>query len=84
MQEADPEDGLLHVTVIPAGPRLALLPRAVGLRRGDVTEQRGVVEAEGVKVDLGLDPGSEVNVDGELRPPAAVTVAPRAFRLVVG
>jgi diacylglycerol kinase family enzyme len=84
VDDADPGDGALHVTVIPAGSRLRLLPRAIGLRRGDVTDQAGVVEAEGTRVDLGLAPGTDVNLDGELCAPAPLTVTPRAFRLVVG
>jgi len=82
VDDADPGDGVLHVTVIPAGSRLGLLRRAVGLRRGDVTDQPGVVEAEGVHVELGLQPDAEVNVDGELQAPAPITVRPRTFRLV--
>jgi diacylglycerol kinase (ATP) len=84
IDDADPSDGALHVTIIPAGSRLALLPRAVGLLRGNITDQPGVVDTKGKRVDLGLESGAQVNLDGELCSPAAMRVAPRAFKLVAG
>jgi diacylglycerol kinase family enzyme len=80
------DDGLLHAVAVPAGPRLALLLRAHGLRRGSIGEQSGVASGDGRRVDLGLPPGTELNVDGELveSGPVTVTVEPGAFELVVG
>ena len=80
------DDGLLHAVAVPAGPRLALLRRAHGLRRGDIGEQSGVASGDGRRIDLDLPPGTELNVDGELveSGPVAVTVEPGAFELVVG
>lgn len=81
---ADPADGVLDVTVIPAGSRLRLARRAVGLRSGGVTEQRGVVHARGRAVEV--DGELEYNVDGEIvaEGRARFGVSPAAFRLVVG
>ena len=63
---ADPEDGVLDVTVLPAGSRLALARRAWGLRRGTIAEQRDVCHARGHVIEVDLPPGTEFNVDGEL------------------
>jgi diacylglycerol kinase family enzyme len=84
VQEADPRDGRLHVTVVPGGSRLWLLWRAAGMRRGDIAGQPGVPDTEGHEIDLGLPAGSEVNLDGELCGPGRLTVEPAAFSLVVG
>jgi diacylglycerol kinase family enzyme len=84
IEDADPGDGVLHVTVVPAGSRLGLVRRAVGMRRGDLAGQPGVVDAEGSRMELGLPAGAQLNVDGELCSPASLTVEPSAFSLVVG
>jgi diacylglycerol kinase (ATP) len=63
---ADPVDGDLDVTVLPAGRRLGLIRRAYGLRRGHIADQRGVRHMRGRTVDLRLPPRAEVNVDGEV------------------
>jgi diacylglycerol kinase (ATP) len=81
---ADPGDGQLHVTVVPAGSRVGLVRRAQGMRRGDIAGQPGVRDGEGHEVDLGLDAGEDVNLDGELCGPGRLTVDPAAFSLVVG
>ena len=44
---ADPDDGVLDATVLPAGSRLGLARRAWGLRRGTIAEQRDVCHARG-------------------------------------
>ncbi|MDP9384781.1 MAG: hypothetical protein M3P50_06055 [Actinomycetota bacterium] len=84
VEEADPADGVLHVTVVPAGSRLGLLRRAAGMRRGDIAGQPGVPDTEGRVIDLGLDGGARLNVDGEVCAPGRLTVEPAAFELVVG
>ncbi len=84
IDDADPGDGVLHVTVIPAGSRLKLAWRAIGMRRGDLADQGGVIDAEGRKIELGLRPDAEMNVDGELCSPAPLSIEPSAFALVVG
>ena len=84
IDDADPGDGVLHVTVVPAGSRLGLVWRAIGMRRGDLADQDGVVDAEGKRIDLGLPADTKLNVDGELCTPAPLSVEPAAFSLVVG
>lgn len=82
----EPGDGRLRVVAVPAGRRLTLVRRAVGLRRGTIARQRGVLAAECGTVVVDLDEGTELNVDGELveSGPAAVRIDPGAFELVVG
>jgi len=83
--EADPDDGVLDVVIIPAGTRIGLARRAYGLRRQTIAQQRDVPHEQGHVVEVGLPQGSEINVDGEIRDGGLerVTVEPRAFRLVV-
>jgi diacylglycerol kinase family enzyme len=83
---ADPEDGVLDVTVLPAGSRLALARRAWGMRRGTIAEQRDVCHARGHGIEVDLPPGTEFNVDGELLDDGMqrITVEHHAFELVVG
>jgi diacylglycerol kinase (ATP) len=83
---ADPRDGVLDVTVLPAGSRLALARRAWGLRRGTVEQQRPVEHHRGRLVEAELPPDVELNVDGELRESGLerATVERAAYALVVG
>jgi diacylglycerol kinase family enzyme len=83
--EADPDDGVLDVVVLPAGTRIGLARRAYGLRRQTIAQQRDVPHEQGRVIEVDLPPGSEINVDGEIRQGGLerVTVEPRAFRLVV-
>jgi len=83
---ADPHDGELDVTVLPAGSRLALARRAWGLRRGTVEQQEPVEHHRGCVVEVRLTRGAELNVDGEIREGGLerVTVERAAYALVVG
>jgi diacylglycerol kinase (ATP) len=83
---ADPGDGVLDATILPAGSRLGLVRRAWGLRRGDIAEQGDVRHARGTVVEVALPAGREFNVDGELRTGGMerITVEHRAYELVVG
>jgi len=83
---ADPDDGVLDAAVLPAGSRLGLARRAWGLRRGTIAEQEDVLHARGHVVEVDLPPGTQLNVDGELRDGGMerVTVERAAFQLVVG
>ena len=83
--EADPDDGVLDVVVLPAGSRAALVRRAWGLRTRTIAQQRGVMHAQGAVLEVELPPGAEINVDGEIHRVGLerVTVRARAFRLVV-
>lgn len=86
---AVPDDGLLDVVVIRAGPRPRLARHAYGLRRGHLVRQPGVLWARAAVVSLAQrGPGAAaLNVDGELVEAPweeAFRVEPRAFALVVG
>ncbi len=83
--EADPEDGVLDVVILPTGSRAGLARRAWGLRKRTIAQQHDVPHERGHVVEADLPPGSEINVDGEIRDGGLerVTVTPRAFRLVV-
>src|SRR5215208_4396508 len=63
---ADPGDGELDVTVLPAGSRLALAHRAWGLRRGTLEQQEPVEHLRGFVIEVELPRGTELNVDGEI------------------
>ena len=84
--EADPADGELDVAVIEAGPRLGLLRRAFGLRRGTIAAQAGVITRRCRRARLTVAPATSFNVDGEVlrAGPVDLAVDPGAFSLVVG
>jgi diacylglycerol kinase (ATP) len=75
LDAADPSDRLVDVAVLEAGPRVALVRRAWGMRAGGLEGQPGVHHARGRVVELDLPPDTPFNVDGEL-----CTVAPTRFR----
>ena len=83
--DADPEDGVLDVVILPAGSRIGLARRAWGLRTHAIAQQRGVEHARGRTIEVALPDGAELNVDGEVRRGGLerVTVRPRAFSLLV-
>jgi diacylglycerol kinase (ATP) len=83
--EANPDDGVLDVVILPAGSRAGLARRAWGLRTKTIAQQRGVPHERGHVIEVDMPPDSEINVDGELRAGGLerVTVTARAFRLVV-
>jgi diacylglycerol kinase (ATP) len=86
VQEADPDDGVLDVVVIPGGSRLALARRAWGLRAHTIAQQRAVDHHRGAVVEVELPADRrEINVDGEIREGGLerVTVERAAFRLLV-
>jgi diacylglycerol kinase family enzyme len=83
---ADPEDGVLDVTVLPGGSRLGLVRRAWGLKRHTIAEQGDVPHARGHVIEVDVPPGTEFNADGEVRDRGLdrITVTRDAFALVVG
>jgi diacylglycerol kinase (ATP) len=74
LEEADPSDRLVDVAVLEAGPRVALVRRAWGMRTGGLSAQPGVHHARGREVDLELPARTPFNVDGEV-----CEVAPTRF-----
>jgi diacylglycerol kinase family enzyme len=82
----DPSDGRLDVVVVPAGSRPGLVRRAWGLRTHAIAQQRGIVHDRGCTVEVGLPPGTEFNVDGEVADTGMerITVEAEAFALVGG
>jgi diacylglycerol kinase (ATP) len=82
--EADHRDGLLDATVIPAGPRVALLRHGVALRRGTVGSHVAVRQARARRIDVDVPSGTAFTIDGEVEPlgPASFEVTPRGFVLV--
>jgi diacylglycerol kinase (ATP) len=64
--EADPGDGLLDATVIPAGSRLRLPGYAYAMRRGRISEAGAARHGRGYRVRLELPHERTYNVDGEL------------------
>ena len=84
---ADPDDGVLDATILPAGSRLGLARRAWGLRRGTIAEQHDVCHARGTVVEVGLPAGHRVQRRRRGAPTAGmerITVEHRAYELVVG
>jgi YegS/Rv2252/BmrU family lipid kinase len=71
---ADPSDLRVDVAVLEAGPRVALVRRAWGMRRGGLAGQPGVHHARARTVELELPAGTPFNVDGEV-----CEVAPARF-----
>jgi diacylglycerol kinase family enzyme len=86
VEEADPDDGVLDLVVIPGGSRLALVRRAWGLRTQTIAQQRPTDHVQGRLIAVELPPGrTEINVDGEIRAAGLerVTVEHAAFELLV-
>jgi YegS/Rv2252/BmrU family lipid kinase len=66
LDDVDPADQLVDVAVLEAGPRVALVRRAWGMRHGGLIDQPGVHHARGRTVDLESPPATPFNVDGEV------------------
>ena len=83
---ADPSDGVLDVTILPAGSRAGLVRRAWGLKRHTIAEQRGVEHHRGHVIEVDVPAGTEFNADGEVRETGLerVTVERDAYALVLG
>ncbi len=81
----DHGDELLDVVLVERGSRLALVLRAWGMRRGTMEDQRGVHHRRARHVEIGVLPGTEFNVDGELCElhPPAFSAQPGGVQVVV-
>ncbi len=87
LADADPQDGMLDIAVVPAGSRAGLAWRALGMRTGRLTRQGAVCHARACVAQLHLATGAELNVDGEVvraGEPERIRLESRAFALVVG
>jgi len=90
--ETNASDGKLDLVVIEAGGRVHLAKHAYGMRIGSVEGQVGVTDRRCSSVDLRLEAGDSLNVDGELVDATELAVdgtihfgvADDAFELVVG
>lgn len=85
VQDVDPSDGRLDVTVIEARARRRLIKHAYGLRTGRVADQGGVGHIRGLEIDLTVPDDTSYNVDGEIvaHGSAHFSAEHAAFRLVV-
>ena len=77
-------DGLLDVAIVPAGSRVGLVRRALGMRAGRLTEQDDVGHERGAVVELRISGSPTFNVDGETCrcDPARFTLHEGGFQLV--
>jgi len=66
VEEADPADGLLDATVVPAGPRVRLPSYAYAMRRGRIASTGGARHGRGRRVRLEVPSEEPYNVDGEV------------------
>jgi diacylglycerol kinase (ATP) len=86
VDEADPGDGLLDVTIIPAGSRLRLPEYAYAMRTGAIARAGDARHGRGRRVRFGVPRELAYNVDGELvrHASADFRVERAAARIVVG
>lgn len=79
------DDAELDVAVVPAGARAALVRRAIGLLRGQLTAQEDIPHLRGRVVEVELPSGAAFNVDGDLREchPARFELLPGGVEVVV-
>jgi YegS/Rv2252/BmrU family lipid kinase len=83
----DPDDGLLDVAIVTAGSRAGLARRALGMRRGSLTEQSGVAHRRGATIEVEVRGSKQTfNIDGEVCAcePARFTLRDGGFRVVAG
>ena len=73
------DDDHLDVAVVPASSRLALVRHGYRMRRGMLTHQEDVPHHRGHEIEVDVPPGTEFNVDGDLRTPD-----PARFTLLAG
>ncbi len=84
--EAEIDDGLLDIILVPqnAGPDLALVAAQMAIGKHLASE--GVVFRQAAKVSIKSEPGMWFNVDGEMLgdEPVVFEVLPRALQFLVG
>jgi diacylglycerol kinase (ATP) len=84
--QANPEDGLLDVLVIPYAPLLDLAYIAARLLAGDYHHTEQVLYRQARQVRVDSRPGMWFSIDGDLltNEPIQFTVMPQALRVIVG
>ncbi len=78
------QDAMLDVAIVPAGSRIGLARRAVGMKRGRLTAQSDVVHDRAAAIDVDLAGHPRFNVDGEACrcEPSCFTLRAGGFRVV--
>ena len=86
VEEADPGDGLLDATVVPAGSRVKLPRYAYAMRRGRISSAGQARHGQGCHVHLEVRKDEPYNVDGEVscHGSADFRVERAAARIVLG
>ena len=86
VEEADPADGLLDATVVPAGKRIVLPRYAYAMRRGRISSAGQARHGTGCHVRLEVPKEQPYNVDGEVvcQGTADFRVERSAARIVLG
>lgn len=59
-------DGYLDAAVVPAGSRVGLVRRAVGMRVGRLSAQRDVIDMRARRIEIEVPEKTRFNVDGEV------------------
>lgn len=62
----DHGDGCLDAAVVPAGSRVGLAHRAVGMRLGRLSAQRDVIDMRARRIEIDVPEKTRFNVDGEV------------------
>lgn len=62
----DHGDGCLDAAVVPAGSRVGLVHRAVGMRLGRLSAQRDVIDMRARRIEIDVPEKTRFNVDGEV------------------
>ena len=62
----DHGDGCLDAAVVPAGSRVGLVRRAVGMRVGRLSAQRDVLDVRARRIEVDVPEKTHFNVDGEV------------------
>jgi diacylglycerol kinase (ATP) len=84
--EAEPDDGLLDLVLIPERPVTDLALLAPQILMGNHLSSASIIYRRAAKITVNSKPGMWFNVDGELvgNEPAVFEVLPRALQFVVG
>jgi diacylglycerol kinase family enzyme len=62
----DHGDGQLDAAIVPAGSRVGLVRRAVGMRLGRLSAQRDVIDLRARRIEVDVPEKTHFNIDGEV------------------